>query len=160
MFDLKLFDRFDSPLITFVKIILSNDVSCFINLQYTKKLAAACNNNLFIRTSTSSKMGRQKVIIDCDPGIDDTMALFMAIAAHSKGELEVMAITLVSGNTSLDNCARNVTRVLETTNKSDKVNSMLEMECKPQLQFTQQYVFSDSSVHGCPERPDSQICLP
>ena len=76
-------------------------------------------------------MSRQKVIIDCDPGIDDTMALFMAIAAHNKGELEIMAITLVSGNTSLDNCARNVTRVLETTNKSDQVNTMFEIECNP-----------------------------
>ena len=33
--------------------------------------------------------GREKVIIDTDPGIDDMMALFQALAAHNRGEIEV-----------------------------------------------------------------------
>ena len=68
-------------------------------------------------------MGGQKVIIDCDPGIDDSMALFMALASQAKGELEILAITLVAGNTALDNCARNAMRVLETVDS--QVQSIL-----------------------------------
>ena len=37
----------------------------------------------------------QKVIIDCDPGIDDTLALLYALASP---ELDVQAITVVCGN--------------------------------------------------------------
>ena len=70
-------------------------------------------------------MGGQKVIIDCDPGIDDSMALFMALASQAKGELEILAITLVAGNTALDNCARNAIRVLETVGKDSQVHTHL-----------------------------------
>ena len=41
----------------------------------------------------------RKVIIDTDPGIDDAMAIMMALRAHIKGQIEVLAITLVNGNT-------------------------------------------------------------
>ena len=69
-------------------------------------------------------MGGQKVIIDCDPGIDDSMALFMALASQAKGELEILAISLVAGNTALDNCARNAMRVLETVGKDNQVRGI------------------------------------
>ena len=67
----------------------------------------------------------QKVIIDCDPGIDDAMALFMALAAQERGQLDILAITLVAGNTPLENCAKNAMRVLETVGKEDKVSCIL-----------------------------------
>ena len=67
------------------------------------------------------------MIIDCDPGIDDSMALFMALASQAKGELEILAITLVAGNTALQNCARNAMRVLETVGKDNQVR------CIPKL---------------------------
>ena len=35
-------------------------------------------------------MERQKVIIDCDPGIDDAMAIFMALAAHHKSDITII----------------------------------------------------------------------
>ena len=41
---------------------------------------------------------RQKVIIDCDPGIDDIFAL---IIAKKIPQLQVMAITAVAGNVEL-----------------------------------------------------------
>ena len=63
----------------------------------------------------------QKVIIDCDPGIDDAMALFMALAAHQRSQLKILAITLVAGNTSLANCSTNAMRVLEIAKKADEV---------------------------------------
>ena len=56
----------------------------------------------------------KKVIIDTDPGIDDAMAIMMALSAHKKQKIEVFAITLVNGNTSIDNAQVNIMRVLET----------------------------------------------
>lgn len=66
-------------------------------------------------------MPPQKVIIDCDPGIDDAMSLFMAMAAHDRGQLKILAITLVAGNTSLANCSTNAMRVLEIARKTEEI---------------------------------------
>ena len=40
-------------------------------------------------------MERRKVIIDCDPGIDDSLAIMMALKSE---EMEVLGITIVCGN--------------------------------------------------------------
>ena len=44
-------------------------------------------------------MTKQKIIIDCDPGIDDTLALLYALKHPN---LEVVAITIVAGNCPTD----------------------------------------------------------
>ncbi|XP_026469820.1 uncharacterized protein C1683.06c-like [Ctenocephalides felis] len=56
--------------------------------------------------------GRRRVIIDVDAGSDDAIALLMLIAAHKRGDVELMGITCVAGNTNVDNVAINVLRVL------------------------------------------------
>ena len=43
----------------------------------------------------------KKVIIDCDAGLDDASALFMATKAHKSGTIKLLAITAVHGNTTL-----------------------------------------------------------
>ena len=50
-------------------------------------------------------MARRKIIIDCDPGQDDALMLFLAIA--SPEELEILGITAVAGNVPLAKTARN-----------------------------------------------------
>ncbi len=52
----------------------------------------------------------RKVIIDCDPGIDDAVALCMALFDP---RLEVVAITAVGGNVSPDQATRNVQAILD-----------------------------------------------
>jgi inosine-uridine nucleoside N-ribohydrolase len=54
-------------------------------------------------------MGR-KVILDVDPGIDDAMALCLAL---SDPELEVVAVTAVGGNVSPAQATRNVQAIIE-----------------------------------------------
>jgi len=54
---------------------------------------------------------RKKIIIDCDPGHDDIMAL-LTILAHEE-EFEVLGICTVAGNNTLDKVTRNVLQVLE-----------------------------------------------
>jgi purine nucleosidase/pyrimidine-specific ribonucleoside hydrolase len=51
----------------------------------------------------------ERVIIDTDPGIDDALALLLALRSP---ELEVLAITTVSGNVPVDVATRNVFAVL------------------------------------------------
>lgn len=57
-----------------------------------------------------------KVIIDCDPGIDDSSALLLAL---SPGNLDVKAITTVSGNFVASKCMRNAKKVLSMIKRFD-----------------------------------------
>lgn len=57
-----------------------------------------------------------KIIIDTDPGIDDAVAL--AVALYQK-ELNVQLITTVSGNVSLDKTTRNALKLLEFFDKTN-----------------------------------------
>lgn len=47
---------------------------------------------------------RHKIILDCDPGIDDAMALYFALA---QPEIELLGITATFGNVSAAQAARN-----------------------------------------------------
>jgi inosine-uridine nucleoside N-ribohydrolase len=58
----------------------------------------------------------KRIIIDTDPGIDDTAALFLALASP---ELHVEALTTVYGNGTIADCTRNALVVLETAGRSD-----------------------------------------
>ena len=52
----------------------------------------------------------RKVILDVDPGIDDALALCLAIF---EPELDVVAVTAVGGNVSPAQATRNVQVILE-----------------------------------------------
>ncbi|MCL4458531.1 MAG: nucleoside hydrolase [Chloroflexi bacterium] len=58
----------------------------------------------------------KRVIIDTDPGIDDTAAIFFAL---SSGQLQVEALTTVYGNVEIEQCSRNALKVLEVAGRSD-----------------------------------------
>ena len=49
-------------------------------------------------------MNARKLIIDCDPGIDDSLALMLAAASK---ELDLVGITTVSGNVPASMGAKN-----------------------------------------------------
>ena len=52
----------------------------------------------------------KKVIIDCDPGIDDALALALALFDP---RLEVVAVTAVGGNVPADRATQNVQAIIE-----------------------------------------------
>jgi pyrimidine-specific ribonucleoside hydrolase len=56
------------------------------------------------------------VVIDCDPGHDDAIALLLAVTSP---ELEVLAVTTVAGNQTLDKTTANAIRVLELAGRGD-----------------------------------------
>jgi len=49
-------------------------------------------------------VNRQSLIIDCDPGVDDAVALMLAFGAE---EFELLAVTTVGGNVPVEKTARN-----------------------------------------------------
>ncbi len=53
---------------------------------------------------------RTKVIIDCDPGIDDTLAILFTLASR---DINLSAITTVSGNVDISQATENVLKILE-----------------------------------------------
>lgn len=59
----------------------------------------------------------RKIIIDTDPGIDDAIAILLALAA--KEELELLALTTVAGNANLDKVTVNACKVLEIAGRAD-----------------------------------------
>ena len=58
----------------------------------------------------------KRVIIDTDPGVDDTAAILLALASP---ELQVDALTAVYGNGSMAQCASNARRILAVAGRSD-----------------------------------------
>ena len=59
-------------------------------------------------------MKRRPIIIDCDPGHDDAMAILWALASE---ELEIKAITTVAGNQTIEKVTNNAIRVLTKAKK-------------------------------------------
>ncbi|RSZ65452.1 nucleoside hydrolase [Corynebacterium hylobatis] len=53
------------------------------------------------------------VLIDCDPGIDDTLALIYLGALHHLGEIELVGVTTTAGNTTATQAAGNARWVLD-----------------------------------------------
>lgn len=58
----------------------------------------------------------KRVIIDTDPGIDDTAALLLALASP---EVRIEALTTVYGNGTIADCTRNALHILETARRAD-----------------------------------------
>jgi len=59
---------------------------------------------------------KKKVILDVDTGIDDAIAIMLALASP---ELEVLGITTVSGNIDLESATKNTLRVLKLIGRED-----------------------------------------
>ncbi len=56
------------------------------------------------------------VLIDCDPGHDDAIAILLAVASP---EVEVRGVTTVAGNQTLDKTTRNALKILELAGRTD-----------------------------------------
>jgi inosine-uridine nucleoside N-ribohydrolase len=61
-------------------------------------------------------VARTRVVIDTDPGVDDAVAILLALASP---EIEVLALTTVAGNVSLDKTTLNARRLLQLARRGD-----------------------------------------
>lgn len=61
-------------------------------------------------------MEKRKVIIDCDPGIDDSLAIMLALKSP---EIEVVGITIVCGNSPVEMGFQNAKKILKKMGRLD-----------------------------------------
>jgi purine nucleosidase len=57
-----------------------------------------------------------RIILDCDPGVDDAVAILLALASP---ELEILGVTLVSGNVALSDVCENARRIVAVSGRDD-----------------------------------------
>lgn len=74
----------------------------------------------------------RKVIIDCDPGVEDAVALALALF---DSRLEVIALTAVAGEVSAEQASRNIQAVIEQLDppRFPRVGSALPSENAPAI---------------------------
>lgn len=61
-----------------------------------------------IAQSLTGHPARKKIILDCDPGHDDAVALLLA---HGNPDIDLLAVTTVVGNQTLEKVTRNALAV-------------------------------------------------
>lgn len=61
-------------------------------------------------------MNAKKVILDCDPGIDDALAIMLAL---SLPQIDVIGITVVCGNVPVEKGVKNALKILKWMNRTD-----------------------------------------
>ncbi len=59
---------------------------------------------------------RTPILLDCDPGHDDAIALLLALASP---ELDLLGVTTVAGNQTVEKTTANALRVLEFVDRAD-----------------------------------------
>lgn len=84
-------------------------------------------------------MARTRVLIDTDPGVDDAVAILLALASP---EIDVVAVVAVAGNVSLDKTALNARRIVAVARRHD-----IPVAAGCALPLSEQLV-EDSVVHG------------
>jgi len=63
-------------------------------------------------------VARTRLVIDTDPGVDDAVAILLALASP---EIDVVALTTVAGNVSLEKTTLNARRLLELAGRHDVI---------------------------------------
>lgn len=92
------------------------------------------------------------ILIDCDPGHDDAIALLLALASP---EVELVGVTTVSGNQTLDKTTPNALRVLEFAGRGDIPVAAGADRPLVREQFAAAHVHGESGMDG-PDLPAPQ----
>ncbi len=91
-------------------------------------------------------MTPRKVIIDCDPGQDDAVALFLAMSAPD--ELEVLGVTTVAGNVPLELTQRNARMMCDIAGRTDmRVYAGCDKPMKLEA-ITAEYIHGNTGIDG------------
>jgi pyrimidine-specific ribonucleoside hydrolase len=92
------------------------------------------------------------VLLDCDPGHDDAIALLLALASS---ELELLGVTTTYGNQTLEKTTANALRVLELVERTDvPVSAGAERPLAREL-VVASHVHGESGLDG-PSLPDAR----
>ena len=91
-------------------------------------------------------MAPRPIILDCDPGQDDAVALFLAMS--SPEDLEILGITTVAGNVPLQLTQRNARMICDIAGRQD---ILVFAGCeKPLLRpaITAEFIHGDTGIDG------------
>jgi inosine-uridine nucleoside N-ribohydrolase len=91
-----------------------------------------------------------KLILDTDPGHDDAIALLLALASP---ELDVLGVTTVSGNQTLEKTTANALKILEFVERTDVPVHVGAPRPLVREQWAAAYVHGDSGLDG-PDLPN------
>ena len=92
------------------------------------------------------------ILLDCDPGHDDAIALLLALASP---ELDLLGVTTVAGNQTLEKTTANALRVLEVVGRGDvPVAAGADRPLAREL-FIAAYVHGETGMDG-PALPEPQ----
>jgi inosine-uridine nucleoside N-ribohydrolase len=86
-----------------------------------------------------------RIVLDCDPGHDDAIALLLALASP---EVDLVGVTTVHGNTSLQKTTRNALRVLELAGRGDVPVAAGAERPIAREPFVAEYVHGQSGLDG------------
>jgi inosine-uridine nucleoside N-ribohydrolase len=86
-----------------------------------------------------------KIVLDCDPGHDDAIALLLALASP---EVELLGVTTVHGNQTLDKTTANALRVLEFAGRPDVPVAAGADRALRREQFVAEYVHGKTGLDG------------
>lgn len=84
-------------------------------------------------------------MIDCDPGHDDAIALLLALASP---ELEVLGVTTVSGNQTLEKTTANAIKVLELAGRGEIAVAAGADRPLVRERYVAAYVHGESGMDG------------
>jgi inosine-uridine nucleoside N-ribohydrolase len=93
-----------------------------------------------------------KILLDCDPGHDDAIALLLALASP---ELEVLGVTTVAGNQTLDKTTANAIRLLEFVGRAEVPVAAGADRPLVREQYVASYVHGETGMDG-PDLPAAQ----
>jgi inosine-uridine nucleoside N-ribohydrolase len=92
------------------------------------------------------------ILLDCDPGHDDAIALLLALASP---ELKLLGVTTVAGNQTLEKTTANAIRVLEFAGRTDVPVAAGADRPLMRDPFVAAYVHGDTGLDG-PDLPPPQ----
>jgi inosine-uridine nucleoside N-ribohydrolase len=93
-----------------------------------------------------------RILLDCDPGHDDAIALMLALASP---ELDLLGVTTVAGNQTLEKTTANAIRVLDALGRDDV--SVAAGAERPLVRepYVAAYVHGETGLDG-PDLPPAQ----
>jgi inosine-uridine nucleoside N-ribohydrolase len=94
----------------------------------------------------------ERILLDCDPGHDDAIALLLALASP---ELELLGVTTVAGNQTLEKTTANAIRVLDFVGRADIPVAAGADRPLVRVPFVAAYVHGETGLDG-PDLPPPQ----
>jgi inosine-uridine nucleoside N-ribohydrolase len=94
----------------------------------------------------------ERILLDCDPGHDDAIALLLALASP---EVELVGVTTVAGNQTLEKTTANAIRVLDFVGRDDIAVAVGAERPLLREPFVAKYVHGETGLDG-PELPPPQ----